>query len=79
MVKMYLAKHIVMALEHLPYSPDLLPPDFFLLSQLKHVLKGFTSAEEVATKVMRTLTEISKKGFQECLIKLHRQKCALPK
>jgi hypothetical protein len=29
MVKMYLAKHIVMALEHLPYSPDLSSPDFF--------------------------------------------------
>jgi hypothetical protein len=68
-VKKYLAKHN--ALEHLPYSPDLLQPDFFLFLQLKSVLNGqwFTSAKEVTAKVTRALAEILKNGYHECFQK----------
>ncbi|GBM58985.1 hypothetical protein AVEN_216720-1 [Araneus ventricosus] len=39
-VKMYLARHSVTTLEHLPYSPDLAPADFHLFPRLKMKLKG---------------------------------------
>jgi hypothetical protein len=38
-VKKYLAKHIVMTLEHLTYSPILLLPEFILLQLLNIVLE----------------------------------------
>jgi hypothetical protein len=44
-VKKYLAKHDVTALEHPPYSTDL-------------------RAQEVTSKATRTLTEVSKNGFE---------------
>jgi hypothetical protein len=48
---MYLAKHNVMELEHLPYSLHLSPSNLLLFPQLKIVLKGwFMSAVEVAAK-----------------------------
>jgi hypothetical protein len=75
-VKKYLAKHNVSALEHV------LPPDFFLFLQLKSVLKGqqFVRTEDVTANVTRALTEVSKNGFQECFQKLygHWQKCHCP-
>jgi hypothetical protein len=40
LVKKYLTKHNVTSLEHPSYSPELSPPDFFLLPRLKGVLKG---------------------------------------
>jgi hypothetical protein len=37
------------------------------VSAAKSFLEGrFTSAEEVAAKAMRTLTEVSQNGFREC-------------
>jgi hypothetical protein len=38
-VKEYVSKSNVTTLEHPPYSPDLSPPDFFLIPLLKTVLK----------------------------------------
>jgi hypothetical protein len=72
-VKQYLAKDNVTALQHSPYSPDLAPLDVLLLSSLKGFLKvhGFGSAEEVTAKVARALTEVSKNGFLECFEKLY--------
>jgi hypothetical protein len=58
-VKKYLAKLNVTALEHQPYSPQLSLVDFFLFPRLKSVFKGqhFACAEGVAAKAWRTLTE----------------------
>jgi hypothetical protein len=82
-VRKYLPKHSMTVLEHLPYSPDLSLPDFFLFPQLKSVLKGlwFASTEEVTAKATKALTEVSKDGFQECFRKLYRcwQSVSLPK
>ena len=36
----FLAKHSITVLPHLPYSPDLVPCDFFLFPMLKKPLKG---------------------------------------
>ncbi|GFU01631.1 mariner Mos1 transposase [Trichonephila clavipes] len=38
--KQFLAKKEVWQIEHLPYSPNLNPPDFFLFKRLKLALKG---------------------------------------
>jgi hypothetical protein len=67
LVKKYLAKYNVMALEHLLYSPRLVMPDFFQFPQLKSVLKGqhFMSTEEVTAQGTRILTKVSKNGFLE--------------
>jgi hypothetical protein len=56
MIKMYHAKHNVTALKHLPYSPDLSPPDFFLFLRLKSVPKGqrSASAKKVSAKATST-------------------------
>ncbi|KAJ4426510.1 hypothetical protein ANN_27324 [Periplaneta americana] len=39
-VKNFLARHNITALDHPPYSPDLSPPDYFLFPRLKSHLKG---------------------------------------
>jgi histone-lysine N-methyltransferase SETMAR len=41
-------------LNHTPYSPDLVPSDYFLFSKLKSDLRGkkFTSDEEVISAVL---------------------------
>jgi hypothetical protein len=45
----------------------------FLFLRLKSVLKQrFTSADKATTKVMTTLTQVSKNGFQECFQKLYK-------
>jgi histone-lysine N-methyltransferase SETMAR len=44
-----LAKNNVKTLEHLPYSPDLAPADFYLFPSLKSTLKGqcFCNATDI--------------------------------
>jgi hypothetical protein len=60
-----------MALEHLPYSLNLLLYDF-PVSVTKNVLKGqcFASAKEVTAQT-RALAQVSKNGFQKCFQKLY--------
>jgi hypothetical protein len=66
-VKRYLAMHNVKALKHQPYSPNLSPPDVFLVSRLNNFLKGrhFASVKEF------TLTEVLKNGFHDSFQKLY--------
>jgi hypothetical protein len=65
-VKKYLTKHNVTALEHLSHSLDLSLPDFVLFLWLTSVLKGrFASAKEVTANGMRTLTEVVEDSFWE--------------
>jgi hypothetical protein len=57
-----------MAVQHPPYFTDFVTTWLFPVSaRLKRVLKGqwFVSAGEVTAKLMRVLTEVSKKGFQK--------------
>ncbi|GBO23803.1 hypothetical protein AVEN_29984-1 [Araneus ventricosus] len=60
-IKMSLAKQAIRIVEHQPYSPDLVPCDFFLFPVVKSALKGirFVSADAMkaeATEVMRGLS-----------------------
>lgn len=61
-VKQFLASKNITILEHLPYSPDLAPCDFFLFPKIKSALKGthFATVKEVKEKtaeLLRSLTE----------------------
>ncbi|KAJ4433779.1 hypothetical protein ANN_16091 [Periplaneta americana] len=53
-VKNFLARHNITALDHPPYSPDLSPPDYFLFPRLKSHLKGRRfNAEELMVTVLQ--------------------------
>ncbi|KAJ4444799.1 hypothetical protein ANN_06596 [Periplaneta americana] len=71
-VKNFLARHNITALDHPPYSPDLSPPDYFLFPCLKSHLKGRRfNAEEVIANVTRALRRVSQNGFQACFQELY--------
>jgi hypothetical protein len=50
-----------------PYSPDLVPADFFLFPKLKPTLQGrrFQTIEEIQEKAIRELRAITESAFQE--------------
>ncbi|KAJ4436239.1 hypothetical protein ANN_18869 [Periplaneta americana] len=79
-VKNFLARHNITALDHSPYSPDLSPPDYFLFPRLKSHLKGRRfNAEEVIANATRALRRVSQNGFQACFQELYTrwQKCVV--
>jgi len=51
-----------------PYSPDLVPCDFFSFQKTKSAVKGhhFESTEDIRRSVMHTLNDIPQAAFQEC-------------
>jgi hypothetical protein len=53
---------------HPPFSPDLVPCDFFLFPKLKLRMKGrrFDTIEEIQEKSQRVLDTIKKRDFQGC-------------
>ena len=52
-----------------PYSPDLVPSDFFLFPKLKEVIKGtrIQHSKAIKTAVTRELRAIPEESFQECV------------
>ncbi|KAJ4452247.1 hypothetical protein ANN_03765 [Periplaneta americana] len=71
-VKNFLARHNITALDHPPYSPDLSPPDYFLFPRLKSHLKGRRfNAEEVIANATRALRRVSQNGFQASFQELY--------
>jgi len=65
----------VTTLEHLPYSSDLAPADFYLFPRLKSALMGqdFCDAADIIEDVTEELKRLSQNGFQECF--QHRHSC----
>jgi hypothetical protein len=59
-VTQFLAGKGISAMDHLPYSPDLAPADFWLFPKLKIVLKGkhFLNAKDIKSSVNKMLTDI---------------------
>jgi transposase len=51
-------------LPHLPYGPDMSPPDFDLFPELKKPIRGkrFRSIEEVSNEVTRVTRRINNEG-----------------
>ena len=75
-VKKFLENRNVAVLHYTPYSPDLAPTDYFLLTKLQFSLKGrhFQTVEEIQCAVTRELSNISKTAFLEGMKKL--KQCA---
>jgi len=67
LIRSYLAKHQKSVVPHPPYSPDLVPADFFLFPKLKTTLKGlrFQTIEEIRENAIRELRAITENVFQE--------------
>ena len=59
-------------LPHLPYSPDVSPPDFQLFSRLKETLRGqrFHRLQEVKSAAGRVLNSINRESALEGIQKL---------
>jgi transposase len=62
-IKSFLTKHGIPVVCQAPYSPDMVPCDFWLFPKLKRPLKGsrFNSCEDImwnATKELRSLPEM---------------------
>ena len=64
-MKAFLASEKVKVLNHLPYSPDLSPCDFFLFLWLKKMLSGnkYTSRSSLGSAIHQCLQQIPKKDF----------------
>ena len=77
-VEQFLVDKSIATLQHLPYSPDLAPCDFFLFPKLKSVLKGtrfesMEAAKNKTTQVLKQLTENElQHAFDQWKIKMQR-------
>jgi hypothetical protein len=80
--KGFLSNNSVITLEHPPYSPELVPHDFFLFPQIKLALTEqlFCVATDIKN-AMKKLKRLSQHGFQEFLQHLRSrwQKCTVAK
>ncbi|GFS58992.1 mariner Mos1 transposase [Trichonephila clavipes] len=67
-VKQFLVDKHITVLEDLPYSPDLVPYNFYLFLKVKNVLMGtqFLSTEEVKSKLADLLKMLTSNGPQRC-------------
>ena len=66
LVREFLAKQTVAMLPQPPFSPDLTPPDFFLIPRLKSSLKGhhFGTVKNMQAAVTNAPKEIPVQDFQ---------------
>ncbi|XP_060761402.1 protein unc-13 homolog A [Neoarius graeffei] len=70
-IRQFLAEKNIAVLEQPPYSPDLVPCDFFLFPKLKGVIKGpnFPDMETIKRAVTMELQRIPGESFQESRMK----------
>ena len=64
-VKSFLASEKLKVLNHLPYSPDLSPCDFFLFPRLKKLLSGnkYTSRSSLGSAIYQCFQQIPKEDY----------------
>jgi transposase len=67
-VREFLAKKLIMKLDHPPYSPDFAPYDFWLFPKLKTALKGhrFSDIADIQGHATTILQSIPQDKFQKC-------------
>jgi hypothetical protein len=76
----FLAKHRIIQVRQLPYSPYLAPCNFWLFPKLKLPLKGrFQTVEDIKENATRQLMAIPKEDFEDCFEnwKGHWDKCVI--
>jgi hypothetical protein len=75
LTQQFLAKYKMAVIPHPPYSPVLVPCDFFLFPKMKLKLKGrrFDILEEIQAESQRVLGTLTEKDFQEAFQKLRRR------
>ena len=66
-VKQFSTKNNMTVIPHPPYSPDLVPCDFFLFPHMKCQMKEkrFADVSEVKKKTFKVLNNISTEEFQK--------------
>ena len=71
-IRQFLAQKQVATFNHLPYSPDFSPPDYFLFPKVKLQLKGarFDTIEEIQKAVTDQLNKITAEDFSNAMKKL---------
>jgi hypothetical protein len=64
----FLAKKLIMKLDHPPYSPDLGPYNFWLFPKLKTTVKGdkFSDIADIQGHATTILQTIPEEKFQKC-------------
>jgi hypothetical protein len=69
----FLAKNSITNMDHLPYSPDLAPCNFWLFQKLKTILKGqiFADLSDIQRNVKMLLRGIPENNFQDCFRQWH--------
>jgi histone-lysine N-methyltransferase SETMAR len=74
-IRDFLAKKNILTLPHSPYSPDLAPCDFCLLSKLKSKLKGhhFGTVETIRKSVTDWARNTQRKWFPVLLLSMERK------
>jgi histone-lysine N-methyltransferase SETMAR len=72
-VSPFLTQKNVTTLYHLPYSPDLSPPDYFLFPKLKMKLKGlrFADVSEIQKAVIDELKKVQNEEFLAAFQKVY--------
>ena len=68
-IRQFLAEKNIAILKQPPYSPDLVPCNFFLFPKLEGIIKGthFEGVEAIKEAVMRELRGIPEESFQQCI------------
>ena len=67
-VQQFLAKNNMMVIPLPPYSPDLVPRNFFLFPHMKCQMKGkhFADVSEVKKKMLEVFNNINTEEFKKC-------------
>ena len=65
----FLAKHETKVIAQPPYSPDLVPCDFFLFPKLKYSLRGtrYESIEGIKRNLLKELKAIPDEAYMKCM------------
>jgi hypothetical protein len=68
-VREVLASKQIIVLEHVPYSPNVDPSDFFLFPKIKKIMKGrhFDDINDIRIITAATLEAIPQNQFQNCV------------
>lgn len=68
LIQNFLAKHEIPVVHQPPYSPDVVPYDFWLFPTLETPLKGshFESRVEIMEDTKAEMNTILKEAYQEC-------------